>query len=386
MRKIFMYMLALCAMLSMNSCIKEEPLNAECDIEKVTLSVDDPESVFYQLTDITKEITSTTTLIEWEVKPDADITNIIPIIETTPGSTVSPASGVAQDFSKGSVFYVVTSQDGNWTRRYEISIKHHIEPVVNDVIKYDFENFELEESRNKYYIWYNLLEDGSKAYDWASGNGGFQLSMGTAAPVDYPTVPGIGEGMDGTNCIKLTTRSTGTFGAMVNKRIAAGNFFIGEFDITSALKDAMKATRFGKPFTSKPEKYMGFYKYTPGEKYQDKNGKEVAGMVDNGSNYAVFYRNHDDDGNEVFLYGDDVQTSPYIVAIAKVANMHAATEWTAFEEEFEYHKEVDEELLKNRGYSFTVVFSSSVNGDLFEGAVGSQLMVDKVRVICPHKK
>lgn len=385
MRKFLLYMLALVAMLSTSSCIKDEPLNAECDIEKVTLVVDHPEDVFYQLTDATREITSTTQLIEWEVKPGADITGIVPVIVTTPGATVSPASGVPQDFSKGSVTYTVTSQDGKWSRKYEISVKCHIEPILNDTIKYDFEDYELEDTRSKYYVWYNLLPDGSKVYDWASGNGGFQLSMGSAAPEAYPSVPAVSQGVDGGDCIRLTTRSTGTFGVMVNKRIAAGNFFIGEFDITSALKDAMKATRFGKPFANKPEKYLGYYKYTPGAKYQDKAGKEVPGMTDNGSIYSVFYRNHDENGIPVLLYGDDVQTSPYIVAIAKVKDLHATTEWTPFEVDYEYRQKVDEELLKNRGYSMTVVFSSSVNGDVFEGAVGSELMVDKVRVVCPHK-
>ncbi|MBR7004577.1 MAG: PCMD domain-containing protein, partial [Bacteroidales bacterium] len=35
-----------------------------------------------------------------------------------------------------------------------------------------------------------------------------------------------------------------------------------------------------------------------------------------------------------------------------------------------------------RGYSMTVVFSSSKGGDSFIGAVGSTLCIDKVRLIC----
>lgn len=384
MRKFITCVLALCALLTLDSCFKEEPLNAECDIEVVTLLTAAPQDVFFQLSDTTRTVSSTTTLIAWEVKPDADITAITPHFVLTPGATISPASGVVQDFSQGAVTYTVTSQDGNWSRTYKLEINRKVIPMVDDTIKFDFENFELE-PKGKYYIWHNTLEDGSLGNDWTSGNGGFQLSMGSAAPQDYPLIPLYEQGIDGSHCVQLTTRSTGTFGVMVNKRIAAGNMFLGEFDITVALKDAMKATRFGKPFAHKPTKYTGYYKYTPGVKYQDKMGKEVAGMVDNGSIYAVFYRNHDDDGNPIVLYGDNVQTSPYIVAIAKVKNLHASEQWVEWDEEFEYRAQVDDELLKNMGYSLTVVFSSSVNGDLFEGAVGSTLTVDKARVIYTHK-
>ncbi len=383
MRKIFMLALLVSVMLSTTSCFKDEPLNAECDIEAVTLITAQPGDVFFQLSDTLRNVTSTTSLIQWEVRPNADITAIAPHFTLTEGATISPASGVVQDFSNGPITYTVTSQDGNWSRTYQLEITRRVIPITNDTLRYDFENFELDE-KGKYYIWHNTLEDGSLGNDWATGNGGFQLSKGSAGPMEYPTVPAINEGVDGNHALRLVTRDTGTFGVMVNKRIAAGNFFMGEFDVTSALKDAMKATRFGKPFGHMPTKYEGYYKYTPGEKYQDKQGKEVAGMVDNGSVYAVFYRNHDDDGNPVVLYGDDVQTNEYIVAIAKVKNLRATSEWIHWDVDFEYTQEVDEELLQNMGYSLTIVFSSSINGDVFEGAVGSELMIDQVRVVYTH--
>ncbi|MBQ0121638.1 MAG: PCMD domain-containing protein [Bacteroidales bacterium] len=385
MNKIVMCALAVAAMFSLNSCFKDEPLNAECDIDKMTLHVASPENVFFQLSDTVKDVAYSDTVMSITVRAGADVSAVTPTFEITPGATISPASGVTQDFSQGPVVYTVTSQDGKWSRRYTISLVPEIIVVTNDTIKYDFEHFELEPSSKKYYIWHNVLDDGSLGNDWASGNAGFQLSMGSATPEQYPSVP-CDEGIDGGHCVKLTTRDTGQFGIMVNKRIAAGNFFLGEFEVKVALLDAMKATRFGKPFTHKPLKFTGFYKYTPGPKYINKQGKEVAGMVDNGSIYAVLYRNHDAEGNPVVLYGDDVQTNPNIVAIAKVRDLHATTEWVEWELDFDYEgREIDMNLLKDRGYNLTVVFSSSVNGDIFEGAVGSQLMVDKVRVVCSHE-
>lgn len=376
-----MYVLALATMLSVSSCFKDEPLNAECDIEEITLNVASPEDVFFQLTDAYQSILSTDSTIVIEVKTKADISAVTPVFKITPGATITPASGVAQDFSAGPVYYTVTSQDGQWHRRYRVELIRHKEEVKADTIAYDFTHYELD-SKDKYNVWYNLLDDFSKSYDWSSGNAGFQLSMGSAKPMDYPTIPGVGEGVDGKDCIKVITRSTGSFGIMVNKRIAAGNFFLGDFDVSIALKDAMKATRFGRPFMSKPSKFIGYYKYTPGEKYQDKLGKEVPDMVDNGSIYAVLYRNHDADGNAIVLYGDNVLTSENIVAVAKVPDVHPTTEWTRWELDFDYKGVVDDEILQNKGYSLVIVFSSSFKGDVFEGAVGSTLTVDKVSIVC----
>ena len=108
----------------------------------------------------------------------------------------------------------------------------------------------------------------------------------------------------------------------------------------------------------------------------------MAGRVDEGSIYAVFYRNHDSQGNVVMLDGNDVLTSSQIVAIAQVQSVTKTNGWTYFEIPFNYSEGIDNTLLTNRGYNLTVVFSSSVNGATFEGAVNSELLVDKVRVIC----
>ena len=70
------------------------------------------------------------------------------------------------------------------------------------------------------------------------------------------------------------------------------------------------------------------------------------------------------------------------MAIAKVPKVDATTGWTAFEVAFDYSEGINSELLASRGYNLAVVFSSSVKGDQFQGAVGSELCVDKVRVIC----
>ena len=85
---------------------------------------------------------------------------------------------------------------------------------------------------------------------------------------------------------------------------------------------------------------------------------------------------------KILLYGDDVQTNPQIVALAKFDDLKPTDEWTYFELEYKYRQGVDDEILNKLGYNLTVVFSSSRSGDTFEGAVGSTLYIDKVRIIC----
>lgn len=127
---------------------------------------------------------------------------------------------------------------------------------------------------------------------------------------------------------------------------------------------------------------MGYYKYKRGEVFQDKNGKPVENKQDTGDIYAVLYRNTDDSGSPTVLYGDNVLTSPQIVAIARVGKVEETDRWTEFEVSFNYNQEPDGQLLANYGYNLAVVFTSSIEGASFEGAIGSTLYIDKVRVIC----
>ena len=367
----------MCAALT--SCMKDEPLNAECDIEQVILHTPNVDEVFFSPTDSVKHLLYTDDAVTFNVRRNAPVEGITLEFKITEGATIerlTEGTGFEADVP---VHYRVTSQDGQWHRDYAITVSPEPIHVVSSVIAYDFENFELEPKQGKYYIWHNERLDGTFGNDWATGNPGFKLSMPSAAPENYPTSPI--DGMDG-KALKLVTRDTGPFGAMAKMRLAAGNFFLGEFDVSQALSNAMTATRFGIPFNLKPVRFTGYYQYQPGPKFQDKAGKEVPGRVDEGSVYAVFYRNHDAEGNPVRLMGDNVLTSPLIVGIAKVKQLPATNEWTPFDVEFEYDSDIDMQLLANKGYNLAVVFSSSADGAIFEGAIGSCLLIDKVRLYC----
>lgn len=364
--------------LALSSCFKDEAPNAECDIIEASLHVDNPTDIFYNPTDTLVRVLYTDDNISFSVRRKADLTALAPTFRITDGATISPASGSVHDFSKGPVIYTVTSEDKEWSRSYKVSFI----PVIRtskDTLSFNFEDYHLD-SKDKYYIWCEKHEDGNMYDDWATGNAGYGLTNGSAGPEAYPSTV-LDEGYEGKG-VKLVTCSTGPFGQMVKLPLAAGNLFLGTFDMSIALKTPRLATGFGLPFDKKPKTFTGYYKYTPGEKFQNKDESIVEGKVDEASVYAILYRNHDEDGNPVVLNGDNVQTSPLIVAKAIAANIVPTDKWTEFTVDFSYLEDFDLDLLENRGYNLAVVFSSSADGAFFQGAIGSTLCIDNVKIIC----
>ena len=376
---------------TLSSCFKEEPLNAECDIEQAYIHADNKillNLLFTNPSDTLVNVQSDQTNIEFTMRPFAALTKQAPIFRLTPGATISPESGSLQDFSKGPVTYTVTSEDKKWSRTYQVSIKKGQTTIPNE-IEFEFEDAYKDKG---YYNWQENW-NGNKLDIWATGNSGFKMSNSSSKPEEYPTVM-IEDGHRGKG-VQLTTRRTSKIADMVHKPIAAGNLFIGQFDATDALRDAMKATKFGHPFSfsAKPAKLEGWYKYQAGEKFTDKNMKELD-RHDYGTIYAVLYENIDEKGNAVLLYGDNVQTSKQIVALALVGETHDENgkvaigntpEWHHFSVDFDYQsygKTIDPVKLKNGGYSLAIVCSSSSDGANFLGAVGSTLWIDSFKLIC----
>ncbi len=368
------------------SCFKEEPLNAECDIEKAWVHVDDIDASFYSPNDTLINVISSEDKIVFAMRDDADVTAFAPQFTITPGATISPASGSVHDFSNGPVTYTVTSEDGKWSRTYTVSC-NRIARYTTSELSFNFEHFELDPLYHQFYVWHNTLADGTLGDDWATGNLGFRLSKSQAQAEEFPTSV-LQDGYEG-HGVLLITRDTGPLGHSGTnpKPIAAGNMFLGKFNVGPALFNPMRATEFGIPFTEKPVRLSGYYQYSPSAPFTDKNFNVHPERTDAGDIYSVLYINHDRNGNPLVLYGDNVLTSENIVAVARVKNVNETNgQWVHFDIEFEYKKEIDPEMLANRGYNLTIVFSSSIEGATFEGAVGSTLKVDCVKLTCETKE
>lgn len=373
---------------TLTSCFKDEPLNAECDIEQAYIHVDNPLGMFFQQTDTLVNVLSTAEDINFVVRKTTDLTALAPIFNLTPGATIYPDNGSEQDFSNGPIVYTTSSEDGQYKRNYRVNFI-----FSKDMLEYNFDHFSLNTNApaNKYYVWTDLDDEGNPLNNWATGNPGYRMAKGSAQPDEYPTTPWSEEGHE--TCVKLTTCETGKFGSDRKMPIAAGNLFLGEFDTKKALTanaagvKGVLATKFGLPIGSQPVSFSGFYKYKRGDVFTDKNN-EVKDSKDYGSIYAVFYDNHDANGEPFVLHGDDVLSSDQIISIANIGQIDDTPEWTAFNLNFKLHpgKAIDPVKLANRGYSLAIVSSSSINGATFEGAVGSTLWIDDFSIKCAEAK
>lgn len=298
--------------------------------------------------------------ITFKVLDSAESLVFAPTIEVSAGATVSPASGVEQDFSSA-VTYTVTAEDGT-VKTYTVSV------VEQNVLTYSFEDWDDTDGNND-----TLLPEEI----WASSAAGAGILGGVLLERETNE--------DGTFAAKMISfEYPGEANALVPK-ITAGSIFIGEFDMMPAIMgDRLSCTKFGLPaadlgLTKQPVRFKGMYKYTAGPKYLNAADPEnivETEDVDQGSITAVLYKAKDAAGKEVTLTGHDINTSENIVAYAMEITENTE-EYQNFDVEFEVNGyEPDGE------YKFAIVCTSSIKGDTFNGAGGSTLVVDEFQVIC----
>ncbi|QMV67121.1 PCMD domain-containing protein [Sphingobacterium paramultivorum] len=344
-----------------SSCIKDELPNAEADILSCTV-----DSLILK-----KDPLIQNDRIQIFVKSFVDLTSQAPVFTLSSGATISPESGTTLDFTN-SQLYTVTSQDGKSKKVYEVS---YISSAVGS--KYSFEHVRTE--NNKYDVFYELNQDNQNIMDWASGNAGFSLTGAGSKPEDYPTARltsgKVGQG------VNLTTRSTGALGATMGKPLAAGNIFMGEFDLASSIINPLKSLRLGMPVDFVPYAFKGFFKYKAGNVYKE-GGTVVSGKKDSWDCYAVFFET---DATLKHLDGTNKFTHNNILAIARIQSQAGieTNEWTPFHIPFVFNSNavVDPQKMKDGKYSLTLVFTSSIDGDAFAGAEGSTLLIDEIEII-----
>ncbi len=354
-------------LLVLSSCIKEEAPNMEADIVKVLIA----DSLINGAPIINNNN------IAIYIKENAvNISEYALHFETTAGATAFPPSGSVQDFTQP-VVYTITAQDGIHSKQYLVTIVEESVPS-----SFSFEHYELDAAKN-FTVFFESTNV-NKQYIWASGNTGFAALAGANPnPEDYPTQTTKDRTLvqDGNTALRLVTQSTGALGALVNKPIAAGSLYIGSLDVSNQFNPVAK---MGLPFNKIPIKLEGYYKYTPGNTLIDKDSNILA-HTDECAIYAVLYdRVALHRKSQVhWLSNDNAKTDEHIIAIADLKTT-AATNGDGmhkFSIPFEYIRPLDRNAAQAYNYNIAVVFSSSKNGELFEGAVGSELIIDKVTII-----
>ena len=307
------------------------------------------------------------------------------------GATIQAATSAlgdnppVYDFSENTIrTFVVTAENGLTTSTYRVRLNKLVLPT-----RY---NFETLKQTTPYHIAYVTGEAG--IIEWASGNPGFQLTgmaqtpppENAPIPEDYPTVQ-IMEGYQGRG-MRLQTKDTGSFGQKINMPIAAGNLFIGSFDLANAVGAPLESTHFGFPFTQMPVRMTGWYKYQSGGQTEMLDAGTPVVRDDTGDFYAVLYEAPTSDyslDGDLFPI-DGRPQNEHIVLVARIAKTETTDKWTRFELPFESvpGKTVDRQALAEGRYKLAIVFSSSIQGAYFRGAIGSTLWIDEVEIECEN--
>lgn len=356
------------ALFGATSCIKDEPANTEADI--LSVSVDNAILLRNPIVsnDEVKLFTADST----------DLSKVKIHFNLTEGATITSGDTTNTDYTNARMF-TVTSQDGNWKKVYKV---HFVR--IDGITDFTFEGMHYytytdkwnpsAQPINKFHI---LSEKtlSKKQLNWASGNAGFLITAGNSPAEDYPTFQS-NDGFKG-KCVQLVTRSTGLMGKWFNAPLAAGNLFLGDFQLD--ISNPLRSTHFGIPYLQEPIKLSGYYKYQAGVSYIDKKSKVIADKKDIFAIYAVLY----EVTTEVpYLDGTNSLTSDNIVKIAKLEDKKETKEWTRFEVPFTLleGKSIDIEKLQAGKYNLAIVLSSSEDGANFNGAVGSTLWVDELHI------
>lgn len=230
-------------------------------------------------------------------------------------------------------------------------------------------------------LWYKTNSDyfepgESKASTiWGTGNQGtFILNKLATVPYDL--------GNDNL-AAQMITLDNGFLGSTFGAPIAAGSIFTGVFNSDNLdPKDPEAAIDFGTPFSGRPEKIQFTYSYVPGEENKDKDG-ELLPYSDQMDVYAIL---------EVRT-GDKIER----LATAWLRSGEVQQELVTISLDFIYG-ELDDSyptymLPQNSTFvsqdsagfilptHITFVASSSFDGALFAGAVGSSLIVDDIVMI-----
>lgn len=350
-------------------CIRCEAPNAEADILKIELK-----GVELLRPAVLTNNTVTLYLQSWE-----EASALAPTFELTPGATIEPASGVARDFTTPQT-YTVTSEDKKWTKEYRVSV------VQKQPMSFGFENTHMHtdnKGKEFFQIFHETDDKGEPIMDWASGNLGFSIANADAPANAYPTFQ-TEDGYKG-KAVCMVTRSTGALGSLFGMPIAGGNLFIGKLDHSNLIRKPLQATMFGTPISEEPAYLEGYYRYTPGPVVKDKSSKTIPGKVDTFDIYAIVF---DTSNGTEYLDGTNSLDHEDLVLVARVEDKQPDGAWHRFKIPFELRegKLFDTQKLKAGKYSYSIVLASSINAAKFEGAVGSTLTVDEVKIFTKEEE
>ncbi len=209
--------------------------------------------------------------------------------------------------------------------------------------------------------WYvnNTSDKTNSNYIWDSGNiGANTLSeVNPTSPTTTVAVPG-----EGKQAARLESKAV--FGIL-----AAGNVYTGQFGKTIGTSGA--EIYFGRPFTSRPKSFKGYYNYVPvsinkaGNAYKDLMGKpDIFSIYIVLAKWDNWFTVNTSEGK--FINFDD----PSIIAYEYIEGNENTNGFKEFNLDIKYRN-------NEKPTHCLIVASASKYGDFFTGGVGSVLIVDE---------
>jgi hypothetical protein len=290
--------------------------------------------------------------------------NLIPTEVTISNfATISPSTSSSQDF-QSPVEYNVTAENGSIQVYTVIVEKTGNVPQVDNS---SFEDWYIETVGSN-----NVNQPGKDKAStlWATANRG--LALGGASENTSPQQKGSDS--------LYAKLETVTAPAIV--RIAAATLFTGKFtEGFPSISDPRSNLTLGIPFTGRPQAMRFQYSYTPGVANEDSNGDPLP--YGDKCDIYMFLENRDGSktkrvGTAWFRNGDTQSSWKNMDIPVKYGPLDASDPWYSYAQ-----PQPDEEWGTGTESitHITVLFSSSFEGDFFNGAIGSVLEVDNLEMI-----
>ena len=336
--------LTLLTVIALSSCIKEDYFG-KSSFNKI-LSFTLPQQLG------ASQIKHDSLLIRITVSDEADITSMVPVTLTISNfASISPGKDQVRDFSIPAV-YTVTAEDGSQAD-YNVYV--------------DTDAPEIQLPNSGFDQWYTTntgyyqIGTGITDTTWCTGNEGV-VTMGSANTLPLFT--------GGDTVAQLTTQKLGFLAQLVGQGIAAGSLFTGTFELNIA--NPPESPRFGTPFIARPESFSVMFRYIPGAELTNGFGNPIAG----------------NDSLDIAVLLEDRSSIPWKrVATAWYRTDEATPEWTELKLPLNYgqpgnpaYYEIPVNGIWGTGEEtpthISVIFSSSARGAFFEGAPGSELLLN----------
>ncbi len=181
---------------------------------------------------------------------------------------------------------------------------------------------------------------------------------------------------DASFAIRMETRYS-RLAALVKKPIAAASAFTGVFNVDEIdINDPEAAIEFGTPFTATPNSFSIDYTYVPGSDNIDMNGNELA-YSDSCDIYAVLERREGDVTSRLATAW--FRTDGEGEGFKTITLDFIYGELPAGSPSYMYPKDGQAFADPNaKPTHINIVFSSSANGAIFQGAENSVLLVNNL--------